>query len=157
MPRNDLVDRLVAYEFGVFADDPLGYTAERDLGMERLVNDGVDEEEASETWKEFSRRFLTMGDGGTTLSAHGLDRARSLGENVAVDEETRAEIYEVLRNADGTALRKEIRETVEASKDEFDQSLWTLRRRGVVETHTDVYAGDVKVVLTEPDRGGDSD
>jgi len=151
MPRNDLVDRLVADEFGVFADDPLGYTADRDRATENLLNDGVDEKEALDTWKEFSRRFLTTGDGGTTLSAHGLDRARSLGENVAVDDETRAEIYEELRDTGGTALREEIREAVDASEDEFEQSLWTLRRRGVVETHTDVYTDDTKVVLTEPD------
>ena len=151
MPRNDLVDRLVADEFGVFADDPLGYTADRDRAIENLLNDGVDEKEALDTWKEFSRRFLTTGDGGTTLSAHGLNRARSLGENVAVDDETRAEIYEGLRDTGGTALREEIREAVDASEDEFEQSLWTLRRRGVVETHTDVYTDDTKVVLTEPD------
>jgi len=151
MPRNDLVDRLVADEFGVFADDPLGYTADRDRATENLLNDGVDEKEALDTWKEFSRRFLTTGDGGTTLSAHGLDRARSLGENVAVDDETRAEIYEELRDTGGTALREEIREAVDASEDEFEQSLWTLRRRGVVETHTDVYTADTEVVLTEPD------
>lgn len=155
MPE-DLLDALVIEEFGIFEDDPFDYTADRERAVEGLRRSGATDEEARETWKEFSRRFLTTGDGGTTLSAHGLDRARSLGENVAVDEETRAEIYDALRDADGTALRKEIRDTVDASEDEFDQSLWTLRHRGVVETHTDVYTGEVKVVLTEPDRDGDS-
>jgi hypothetical protein len=152
MPRNDLVDRLVTEEFGVFASDPLGYTADRERGIESLVNDGVDKKEALEVWTEFSRRFLTTGDGGTTLSAHGLDRARSLGENVAVDDETRAEIYEALRDADGTSNRKKLHEKVGASEDEFDQSLWTLRRRGIVETHTDVYTEEVTVSLTEPEK-----
>ena len=152
MPRNDLVDRIVVEEFGVFASDPLGYTADRERGIESLVNDGVDKKEAREVWTEFSRRFLTTGDGGTTLSAHGLDRARSLGENVAVDDETRAEIYEALRDADGTSNRKKLHEKVGASEDEFDQSLWTLRRRGIVETHTYVYTDEVTVSLTEPEK-----
>ena len=152
MPRNDLVDRLVTEEFGVFASDPLGYTADRERGIESLVNDGVDKKEALEVWTEFSRRFLTTGDGGTTLSAHGLDRARSLGENVAVDDETRADIYEALRDADGTSNREKLHEKVGASEEEFDQSLWTLRRRGIVETHTDVYTEEVTVSLTEPEK-----
>lgn len=152
----DLLDELVIEEFGIFEDAPLDYTADRSRAIDSLKNKGATDREAYETWETFNKRFLTTGDGGTTLSAHGLDRARSLGENVAIDEGTRAEIYDALRDADGTALRKEIRDTVDASEDEFDQSLWTLRRRGVVETHTDVYTGDVKAVLTEPDRGDES-
>lgn len=155
--QKDLLDALVIEEFGIFENDPLGYTADRSRAIDTLKHKGATDRKAYETWETFNKRFLTTGDGGTTLSAHGLDRARSLGENVAVDEETRAEIYDALRDADGTALRKDIRDTVEVSEDEFEQSLWTLRHRGVVETHTDVYAGDVKVVLTEPDSDCDSD
>lgn len=150
MPKN-LLDELVIEEFGVFEDDPLGYTADRSRAIDILKDKGATDTKAHETWDEFNKRFLTTGDGGTTLSAHGLDRARSLGENVAIDDETRADIYEELRDAGGTAPRKKMREAVDASEDEFDQSLWTLRHRGVVETHTDVYSGDIKVVLTEPD------
>lgn len=153
----DLLDELVIEEFGVFEDDPLGYTADRRRAVESLRRDGATDREAHETWKEFSKRFLTAGDGGTTLSAHGLDRARSLGENVAVDDETRAEIYESLRGSGGRELRENLREEVCASEDEFEQSLWTLRRRGVVETHTDVYTGEVSVVLTEPEHGNGND
>jgi hypothetical protein len=69
-----------------------------------------------------------------------------------VDDETRAEIYEALRDADGTSNRKKLHEKVGASEDEFDQSLWTLRRRGIVETHTDVYTEEVTVSLTEPEK-----
>ncbi|MDZ7689269.1 MAG: hypothetical protein U5J64_11285 [Halobacteriales archaeon] len=150
MPRNDLVDKLVADEFGVFASDPLGYTAERDRATERLVRDGVDEKTAREAWTEFERRYLTTGDGGTTFSVHGLDRANALGENVAVDEDVRAATYEALRDEGGRASVRMLREKVGASDDVFEQSLWTLRRRGVVETRTDTYTDVRSVSLTEP-------
>lgn len=149
----DFLDELVIEEFGIFENDPLGYTADRSRAIDILKDKGATDREAYETWEKFNKRFLTTGDGGTTLSAHGLDRARSLGENVAVDENTRAEIYERLRESDGKMRWKRLRETVEASEEEFEQSLWTLRRRGVVETHTDVYADEISVVLTEPDHG----
>jgi len=150
MPRNDLVDRLVTEEFGIFASDPLGYTADRDRGIEGLVNDGLDEREAREVLTEFKRRFLTTGDGGTTFSAHGLDRARALGEDVAMDENVRAKVYEALRDSDGRATVEGLRKEVGASDDVFEQSLWTLRHRGVVETSTDAYDDETTVTVTEP-------
>ena len=152
MSKNDLVDRLVVEEFEVFADDALGYTADRDRAVESLLNNGVADDEAYRAWVEFERRYLTTGDGGLTLSAHALDRASALGKQVAVDEDVRAEIYEALREADGRMSEDGLRGRVDASDAEFEQSLWTLRRRGVVETRTDAYGDDRSVVLTEPSR-----
>jgi len=149
MPRNDLVDRLVLEEFGLFEEGPLGYTADRDRALGRLVDDGVAGKEATEAWKAFERRFLTTGNGGTTLSAHGIDRARALGEDVAVDGEVQTKIHKALRAADGSETGEGLREAVGASDREFEQNLWVLRSRGVVETHTDLYGGERSVALTD--------
>jgi len=157
MPRNDLVDRLVLEEFSLFEDDPLGYTADRDRALERLLNDGVGGKEAVEAWKAFERRFLTTGDGGTTLSAHGLDRARSLGEDVAVDERVQKKIHKALRAADGSETEDRLREEVGASDREFEQNVWILRRRGVVETRTDLYGDERSVVLANAASEGDGE
>jgi hypothetical protein len=149
MPRNDLVDRLVLEEFSLFEEDPLGYTADRDRALGRLIDDSVVGKEAVEAWTAFERRFLTTGNGGTTLSAHGIDRARSLGEDVAVDGEVQTKIHKALRAADGSETGDRLREAVGASDREFEQNVWILRSRGVVETHTDLYGGEQSVVLTD--------
>lgn len=149
MPRKDLVDRLVVEEFSIFEDDPLGYTADRERALERLMEDGVDGKAALEAWNEFEKRFLTTGDGGTTLSAHGLDRARALGEDVAVDEEVQTRIHKALRAADGQETEDRLRQEADIADNEFEQNVWILRRRGVVETHTDVYGDERTVVLAD--------
>ena len=154
MSRNDLVDRIVVGEFGIFEDDPLSYTADRSRAIESMLEDGVSGKDAQEAWGSFERRYLTTGDGGTTLSAHGLDRARTLGEDVLVDGEVRTSTVEVLRDTDGSETEERLRDEVGAPEGVFLQSLWTLRRRGIVETHTDPYAGDRSVALAEPESLG---
>lgn len=154
MPRKDLVDRIVVEEFGIFEDDPLDYTADRNRAIERLLQDGVSGKDAKEAWKSFERRYLTTGNGGTTFSAHGLDRAWALGEGVLIDDEVRTRTVEALRDTGGSETEERLREEVGAPEGVFRQSLWTLRRRGVVETRTDPYGGGRSVVLVEPAYSG---
>ena len=149
--RKDALDSLVLSEFAEFESDPLGYLAERERGVESLADDGYDEDEARRAWREFEKRYLTAGDGGLTLSAHGLDRAVALGEELRVDEGARTEIVESLDGSGALGLDG-LRDDVGVPDDVFEQSLWTLRRRGIVDTKTSF--GDVRVVLKETARSG---
>mgnify|MGYP002762953950 CR=1 FL=1 len=151
MAQKRLVDRLVVEEYRDFADGPLGYVADRKGCIERLVGDGEERSEAEEAWHEFERRYLVREAGGLTFSAHGIDRAEALGETVYVDDEARSEIVDALREEDdGRKGFGSLAEETGMQDRVLANNLWMLRRRGVVETRTDVYGDGRSAVLTGP-------
>ncbi|MFW5983765.1 MAG: hypothetical protein ACOCRA_01000 [Halobacteria archaeon] len=151
MAQKQLVDRLVVEEYRDFADDPLRYATDRKECVGRLVSDGVKVGDAEDAWREFERRYLVRDGGGLTFSAHGIDRANALGETVYVDEEARAEIVDTLQKEDSGRKTFESLANQTGMQDEsLKHNLWMLRRRGIVETRTDVYGDGRSVVLTEP-------
>lgn len=148
MANTSLVDRLVKEEYSDFKDAPLEYVADREDAVERLVEDGVGEAEAHEAWREFERKYLIVDSGGPTFSAHGIDRARNLGEEVYVDEDVHSRLLDLLRERDGRAEVQELLNETQSNKKEVEQNLWILQRRGLVETRTDGY-GDRRVAVLE--------
>jgi hypothetical protein len=150
MPQKSLVDRLVVEEYRDFADDPLGYVAERDDCLKRLVGDGADASEARDAWREFERRYLVRDGGGLTFSAHGIDRADALGETVYLDDATRSEIVNALYDKDGRSSIEALSDETGIRGEDLLHNLWMLRRRGVLETRTDAYGDGRSAVLTEP-------
>jgi len=148
MARTSLVDRLVKEEYRRFEDAPLEYVADREDAVERLVADGVEESEAIDAWREFERRYIVVDAGGPTFSAHGIDRARNLGEDVRIDEEVHSRIVRVLRERDGSADFGELLDETGLGRKTLEHNLWILRRRDLVETRTEGY-GDRRVASLE--------
>ena len=150
MARKGLVDSLVVGEYRGFAEDPLGYSVDREDCVGRLVEDGASPSEAGEAWRSFERRYLVHDGGGLTLSAHGIDRAEALGETVYLDNDVQSELVDALdEDGGGTALGS-LADRTGADEEALLLNLWMLRRRGVVETRTDISDGGSSVALTEP-------
>lgn len=150
MARKRLVDALVVEEYRDFVEDPLGYVADRTDCVERLVDDGADTTDAEDAWREFERRYLVRDAGGLTFSAHGIDRADALGETVYVEDAARSEILDALQENGGKSSFESLGDETGIGDRELEHNLWMLRRRGVVETRTDVYGDGRSAVLTEP-------
>lgn len=144
-----LLDRLVRSEYGVFESAPLEYTADRERGIRRLKEFGVSGEEAADTWRKFERKYLRAGNGGVTFSSHGIDRAKSLGEEPPLDEGIRTSIIKELRDSGGSADLDQLHDSVGGSRKEFEMNLWLLRSRGTVETSTDLYGDRRSATLVE--------
>jgi hypothetical protein len=150
MAQKELIDRLVVEEYRDFAQEPLGYTADRDDCVERLVNDGATESGAEEAWEGFEKRYLVHDGGGLTLSAHGVDRAEALGETVYLDESVRTGIIDAVGSHETGVTLSSVADETGVEEKKLLHNLWILRRRGVVETRTDVSGDGRSVVLNEP-------
>jgi len=153
MTDSSLIDHLVTKEYREFEQDPLGYVPDRQETIERLVDDGVKKEDAKEAWSEFERKYLVPEMGGSTFSAHGIDRARNLGESIYLKEDVHSTILQTLRQKNQAVDFKDLTDEVGVDKKTAEHNLWILRRRGLIETRTDGY-GDKRGVLlcSSPDR-----
>lgn len=152
MSDTSLIDRLVTEEYREFEDDPLGYVFDRQEAVERLVDDGVKPDDAKRAWDEFERKYLTVNMGGATFSAHGIDRARNLGETVYIDEGVHSKILQILHEKNQSVEFKELTNEAGIDNKTAEHNLWILRRRGLIETRTDGYGNRRTVALCSEDK-----